>query len=54
MISPLIKWDHSRDWYVTSFKTKDQPKTYTREVAVSLREKDWSFIVGHEVDGKQK
>lgn len=52
MISPLIKWNHTKDWYVVSFETKDQPNIYEKEVGVSIREKDWSFITGHTVDGK--
>lgn len=52
MISPLIKWDHSRDWYILSFRAKDQPKNYEREVGVSVREKDWSFVTGHTIDGR--
>ncbi|KAJ8958013.1 hypothetical protein NQ318_002015, partial [Aromia moschata] len=50
MISPRIKWNHDRDWFVMKLKTKS-----TREqakFAIRLDTKDWSFLSGHIIDGR--
>lgn len=47
MISPLIKWDHSEDWYV--MKYVGEGHTGERRVTISLDEE--SYISGHIIDG---
>ena len=44
MISPLIKWDHSEDWFVTNFDDLHKVKSRERKVKVSLSEKDFEYI----------
>lgn len=50
MISPLIKWDHTKDWYINKF----EPEAISghRKVTISLNDQDYEFIDGHTVDGK--
>ena len=51
MISPLIKWDHSEDWFVTNFDDLHKVKSRERKVKVSLSEKDFEYIEGYTIDG---
>ncbi|XP_017771571.1 PREDICTED: fatty acid synthase-like [Nicrophorus vespilloides] len=52
MISPLIHWDHSKDWFVTVYKAKDRTKTGHRNIEVGLNDDTWQFIKGHVIDGR--
>lgn len=46
MISPLIKWDHSENYFVMKFELD---KSGERKVALSLEEN--AYIAGHVIDG---
>lgn len=50
MISSLIKWDHSDDWYV--YKMREKIASGDRTVDVSLADEDFEFIAGHVIDGR--
>ncbi|KAK0070671.1 hypothetical protein PV325_000245, partial [Microctonus aethiopoides] len=52
MISPLIKWDHSDDWYVTSYKVQDKITLGERTVEVTLTDEDYEYMAGHVIDGQ--
>ncbi|XP_001605700.1 fatty acid synthase [Nasonia vitripennis] len=52
IISPLIKWQHSEDWYVTSFKSHQKITSGERIVKVSLSDTEYEFLAGHVVDGR--
>ncbi|KAI4502501.1 hypothetical protein M0802_002413 [Mischocyttarus mexicanus] len=52
MISPFIKWNHSKDWYVTSFKMQERIVSGERTVDIALIDEDFEFIVGHNIDGR--
>lgn len=52
MISPLIKWEHSEDWFVTKFELQRSTRSGERKVKVGLSDQDYDFIVGHAIDGK--
>lgn len=51
MIAPLIKWNHSEDWFVMKFETKQSGRSGERKVTISLDEK--AYISGHVIDGKK-
>ncbi|XP_055698842.1 fatty acid synthase [Phlebotomus papatasi] len=52
MISPLIKWDHSEDWYVTKFEALKILKSGERRCKVQLTMDDYEYISGHTIDGR--
>lgn len=55
MISPLIKWEHNKDWFVVSYNNRDQmKKTCERIVAIDVKENEWSYVSGHVIDGNLK
>lgn len=52
MISPLIKWEHSYDWYVSLFEMVETMTCGERIVEISLDEEHYQYIVGHMIDGR--
>lgn len=52
MISPLIKWDHSDDWYVTSYRMQEKITSGERIVEVTLTDEDYEYMAGHMIDGR--
>ncbi|XP_072763175.1 fatty acid synthase-like [Anoplolepis gracilipes] len=52
MISHLVRWDHSEDWY-TSYYT-GQKKLDVGEVTISINllEEEFSYMTGHVINGK--
>ncbi|EFN74070.1 Fatty acid synthase [Camponotus floridanus] len=52
MISPLIKWNHSEDWYVMCFKTNKKITSGERIVNVTLKDETFEYISGHVIDGR--
>lgn len=52
MIAPHILWDHNDDHYVMRFDDKDDGKSSSRKVTISLSELEYEFIQGHCIDGK--
>lgn len=52
MISPLIKWEHKKDWFVPCYKDDKQLKSYERTVSINVKDSDWSYLTGHVIDGK--
>ena len=52
MISSLIKWEHSDDWYVTSYRMQEKIQSGERVVEVSLSDEDYEYMSGHIIDGR--
>nr|QCW07581.1 fatty acid synthase 1 [Blattella germanica] len=52
MISPLIRWEHSEDWYVTSYRIQEKVKSGERTVVVSLEDEELEYLAGHVIDGR--
>uniref|UniRef100_T1H7Z0 Carrier domain-containing protein n=1 Tax=Rhodnius prolixus TaxID=13249 RepID=T1H7Z0_RHOPR len=52
MISPLVQWDHSDEWYVPSYRTQKMIKAGERNINISLKEEELEYIAGHVVDGR--
>ncbi|OXU23005.1 hypothetical protein TSAR_015483 [Trichomalopsis sarcophagae] len=52
MISPLVKWEHSDDWYVTSYRMQEKITSGERVVEVTLADEDFEFVAGHVIDGR--
>ncbi|XP_072763295.1 fatty acid synthase-like [Anoplolepis gracilipes] len=52
MISHLIRWDHSKEWY--TYRYVGQRKLDVREVIVSvnLLEEEFMYMTGHVINGK--
>ncbi|CAO1315088.1 unnamed protein product [Diamesa serratosioi] len=52
MISPLIKWNHTEDWFVTKFNDGIANKSGERRVLLNLNDLDYAYITGHTIDGR--
>ncbi|KAF7404648.1 hypothetical protein HZH66_003554 [Vespula vulgaris] len=52
MISPLVRWEHSYDWYTTHFKMHEKFTAEERMVAISIADEDFQYIKGHVIDGR--
>ncbi|XP_029167464.1 fatty acid synthase-like [Nylanderia fulva] len=52
MISPCVRWEHSEDWYVTTFKMQKKVTSGERIVNLTLADENIAYMAGHIVDGK--
>lgn len=52
MISPHVRWEHSDDWYVTSYRMQEKIVSGERVVEVSLSDEDFEYMSGHVIDGR--
>jgi fatty acid synthase len=52
MISPHIKWIHTDDWYVTSYRLQEKITSGERAVRVTYSDEDYEFMEGHIIDGR--
>ncbi|XP_047538483.1 fatty acid synthase [Vanessa atalanta] len=52
MLSHLVEWEHSEDWYVTSYKAQEKMKSGERTVRMSIVDEDSEYMVGHVIDGR--
>ncbi|XP_045539247.1 fatty acid synthase-like [Papilio machaon] len=52
MLSHLVEWEHSEDWYVTSYKAQEKMKSGERTVRMSIIDEDSEYMAGHVVDGR--
>ncbi|XP_023313670.1 fatty acid synthase-like [Trichogramma pretiosum] len=52
MLSHLIKWEHSEDWFVTSYRLQEKITSGERLVSVTLADEDFEFMSGHVIDGR--
>lgn len=51
MLSPLVRWEHSEDWFVPKFELQRTSNSWERKVKVSLKDQDYDSIDGHIIDG---
>lgn len=54
MISPLIRWEHSQDWYVPHYDQSRTDITSERKLTVTLSEEEYKYMAGHVIDGKEQ
>lgn len=54
MLSPLVKWEHTEDWFVTKFELQRTSYSWERKVKVSLKDHDYDTIEGHIIDGTKR
>ncbi|KAF5302952.1 hypothetical protein FQA39_LY02132 [Lamprigera yunnana] len=47
-ISPLIKWKHDEEWYISKYKPRSP---YTNVYSITLDNDDWKFLSGHIING---
>ncbi|XP_050502321.1 fatty acid synthase isoform X2 [Diabrotica virgifera virgifera] len=54
MISPFIKWEHTRDWFVPSYdiNLNSAVQYGAKSVSVELGDQKWTFVQGHVIDGR--
>lgn len=52
MIAPLVRWEHSEDWFITKFELQRSTRSGERKVKITLTDQDYDFISGHTIDGK--
>ena len=52
MIAPLIRWEHSEDWYITSYQMQEKIKSGERTVVITLKDDELEYLSGHVVDGR--
>ncbi|KAL2715950.1 fatty acid synthase-like [Vespula squamosa] len=52
MISPLIRWEHSNDWFITHFTKQDKLISGERIVSIAITDEDFEYINGHVIDGR--
>lgn len=52
MLSPLIKWDHSQNWFATKFDVQDKIKSGERTICVKLSDEGQEYLAGHVIDGE--
>ncbi|XP_018336345.1 fatty acid synthase-like [Agrilus planipennis] len=52
MLSPLMKWEHEKDWHVSFYNDKDSAKCGERVLSLNVNEVEWSFLTGHVIDGR--
>lgn len=52
MIAPLIKWDHTQDWFVAQHDEKKKDIICEHKLTISLLDDEYKYIKGHIVDGK--
>lgn len=51
MLSPLVRWEHSENWFVPRFELQRTSTSWERKVKVSLKDQDYDTIDGHIIDG---
>lgn len=51
MIAPMVRWEHSEDWFVTKFELQRSSRSGERKVSLRLSDQDYDFINGHMIDG---
>ncbi|KRT82112.1 hypothetical protein AMK59_4681, partial [Oryctes borbonicus] len=52
MLSPLIKWNHEKDHKVYLYQNEAEIKSEHRMMHIMPKADDWSFVVGHSIDGR--
>lgn len=53
MISPLIKWDHEKSYFVPTYETQSSMES-KNAVTVTLKDPKYEYFKGHVIDGERK
>lgn len=52
MISPLVKWNHSDEWFTAFYYVWQETKDNCRWINLSTKNNEWSFVTGHVINGR--
>ncbi|XP_022831800.1 fatty acid synthase-like [Spodoptera litura] len=52
MLAHLVEWEHSENWFVTSYNDLDKMNVGERTVWKSIEDDESEFLTGHVVDGR--
>ncbi|XP_066594557.1 fatty acid synthase [Prorops nasuta] len=52
MISPHVKWEHSDDWFVTSYRMQEKIVSGERSITIELTDETYEYMAGHVIDGR--
>ncbi|KAL2719273.1 fatty acid synthase-like [Vespula squamosa] len=52
MISPLIRWKHSHNWFVPTYDTPQKIDSGERTIEISIMDEEFEYIKGHVIDGR--
>ncbi|XP_047538557.1 fatty acid synthase-like [Vanessa atalanta] len=52
MLSHLVEWEHSEDWYVTVHEAKTKIQSGETTVTMSINRATSEFMAGHVIDGR--
>lgn len=52
MISPLILWDHSQDWFVGEYDEQSTNASCERRIILNIDDEDSQYMSGHIIDGR--
>ncbi|XP_046739716.1 fatty acid synthase-like [Diprion similis] len=52
MISPLIRWEHSENWYVARMQKQDKLDKGEININVNLLDDEFEWMSGHIIDGR--
>lgn len=52
MISPLIRWDHTEDWFLAKFDSQRDGNSAERICKISFTDHDFGYVSGHVIDGE--
>lgn len=51
MISPMVLWDHSQDWFAGEYDEKTSNISCERKILLNINEEDSAYMAGHIIDG---
>lgn len=54
MIAPLIRWEHSKNWFVRFYESEERVKIGERTVSFLISDEHSEYISGHVIDGKEE
>ncbi|XP_050353710.1 fatty acid synthase-like [Nymphalis io] len=52
MLSHLVEWEHSENWYVTTYRAQEKMDCCERTVKMSIKNENYDYMVGHVVDDR--
>jgi fatty acid synthase len=48
----IIRWNHTEDWFVSTFEIQKHIKSRERQVEIMMQNEDYSYMIGHVIDGR--
>lgn len=52
MISPLILWDHSQDWFSGEYNENSTQISCERKLVIDVDNEENQYMTGHIIDGE--